>query len=103
VYKRQTYDRYLAARGEANRVRVEEVMTASAAADAGLQAGDLVLRYGDTRIFAPNELVHETRTGTAGELVRLEVIRQGQRLLLDVPRGPLGLRIAASLEAPEEG
>jgi hypothetical protein len=41
--------------------------------------------------------------GTAGEVVRVEVLRQGQRLEVDVPRGPLGVRIAASQGSPGEG
>lgn len=97
------YDRYLAAAGEPNRVRVEDVMMESPAAVAGLQRGDLVLRYGDARIFAPADLVAETRVGTAGEWVPLEVLRQGQRLQISVPRGPLGLRIAASQAPAGEG
>lgn len=97
------YDRYLAARGEPNRVRVDDVMTASPAAAAGLQIGDIVLRYGEVRIFQPGDLVSETRAGTAGEPVRVEVLRAGRRLTVDVPRGPLGLRIAGTLDAPDEG
>jgi len=33
--------------------------------------------------------------------VRVTVLRQGQRIEIDVPRGPLGLRIAASQGAPD--
>ncbi len=95
------YDRYLFALGQANRVRVDEVLTQSPAEQAGLQAGDLIVRYGDARLFAPNELVDETRSGTAGETVQLEIIRSGQRFEVSVPRGPLGLRVAATQGAPE--
>lgn len=97
------YDRYLAARGEPNRVRVDEVMSASPAAAAGLQRGDIVLRYGDARIFRPGDLVAETRAGSAGEPVRVEVLRAGQRIEIEVPRGPLGLRIAAAQGEPGDG
>ena len=97
------YDRYLAAAGQPNRVTVDEVLLESPAAQAGLQAGDVVLRYGDTRIFAPEDLVGETRGGQAGETVRLEVLRQGERITIDVPRGPLGVRIAASQAQPDDG
>ena len=96
----ESYDRYLFALGEPNRVRVDDVMSESPAAEAGLQVGDMIVSYADNRIFAPDELVTQTRSGTAGESVRLEVIRNGERLEIDVPRGPLGLRIAASQVAP---
>jgi PDZ domain len=95
------YDRYLYALGESNRVRVDDVLSESPAAEAGLLAGDMIVRYADARIFAPGELVAQTRDGTAGETVRLEIIRNGQRLEIDVPRGPLGLRIAATQATPE--
>ncbi len=99
----EAYDRYLAALDHPNRVAVNEVMLESPAAAAGIQAGDVVLRYGETRIFAPSELVTATRSGTAGETVRMEIIRQGQRFEMRVPRGPLGVSIAASKGDPGEG
>lgn len=99
----EAYDRYLYALGQTNRVRVDDVMTDSPAADAGLQTGDMILRYGDTRVFAPDELVAQTRRGTPGEVVRLVVIRQGELLTVEVPRGPLGLRIAATQSTPQSG
>ena len=95
------YDRYLFALGETNRVRVDDVLVQSPAAQVGLQAGDLILRYGDVRLFTPGELVDETRSGTAGEVVRLMVNRNGERFEVEVPRGPLGLRVAAAHGAPE--
>jgi S1-C subfamily serine protease len=95
------YDRYLYAMGQLNRVRVDDVLSESPAAQAGLQAGDMIVRYGDSRIFAPDELVAQTRGGTLGEFVQLEIIRQGQRLALEVPRGPLGLRIDAAQGPPD--
>ncbi len=95
------YDRYLFALGETNRVRIDDVLLQSPAAQAGLQTGDLILRYGPTRIFAPAELVAETRAGASGETVRLEVVRNGERFELEVPRGPLGLMIAATQDSPD--
>lgn len=94
------YDRYLFAQGQGNRVRIDDVLSESPAAQAGLQTGDMILRYGDTRIFSPDELVAATRGGTAGEAIQLDVIRNGERVEVDVPRGPLGLRIAASQSEP---
>src|SRR5262249_29817258 len=39
------YDQYLFALGAPNRIRVEDVLAQSAAADAGLQPGDLIISY----------------------------------------------------------
>lgn len=97
------YDRYLSALGEPNRVTVEDVLGDSVAADAGMQVGDMVLRYGDERVFTPNELVAQTRGGTAGELVQVDLLRNGQLIQVEVPRGPLGLRIAAGRGSPFGG
>jgi hypothetical protein len=97
------YDRYLTALGQPNRVKIDEVLLDSPAALAGLQAGDLVLRYGDARIFAPGDLVDETHRGRPGEPIRLEIIRSGQRLLIEVARGPLGIRVGATRTDPDEG
>jgi membrane-associated protease RseP (regulator of RpoE activity) len=97
------YDRYLAALDQPNRVAVDEVLLDSPAAVAGLQVGDVVLRYDETRIFSPDDLVAATRGGTGGETVRVAIIRQGQRLEIEVPRGPLGVRIAGSRSDPGEG
>jgi S1-C subfamily serine protease len=96
----EAYDRYLFAQGHTNRVRIDDVMTESPAAIAGLQPHDMILRYGDTRVFLPEDLVTETQGGIAGEMVRLEVIRNGERLHIDVPRGPLGVRIAPTQDSP---
>jgi len=97
------YDRYLAALGQPNRVTVSEVLMESPAAQAGLQPGDVLLRYGETRLFAPEELVAQTHSGMPGEPVPLEVLRQGQRIEIEVRRGPLGLGVAPGHGNPSEG
>lgn len=94
------YDRYLFAIGQTNRVRVDDVLSESPAAGVGLQTGDMIIRYGDTRLFAPRDLVDQTHSGSPGEMVRLEVLRNGQRFEVEVPRGPLGLRVNAIQDVP---
>ncbi|MBX3027251.1 PDZ domain-containing protein [bacterium] len=94
------YDRYLFALGQTNRVRVDDVMTDSPAAQAGLAQGDVIVRYGDTRVFAPAELVTQTQLGEPGEWVQLLITRQGVPMTVQVPRGPLGLRVNATQTMP---
>lgn len=94
------YDKYLFALGQTNRVRVDDVMTDSPAAQAGLATGDMILSYGDTRIFAPDDLVAQTQQGNPGDVVQLLIIRQGKPMTIQVPRGPLGLRINPTQSMP---
>ena len=79
-------------------------MTGSPAADAGLERGDLLLSYGERRIFDPMELREQTLAGDAGGLTEVELLRDGQVLRVFVPRGPLGIRTTpATREPPPAG
>lgn len=95
------YDRYLFALGHTNRVIVNDVMFDSVAEDVGLQTGDLIISYGETRVFAPDELSSQTRAGTAGDPITVEVVRNGKRFDVEVPRGPLGVRIGVAQDDPD--
>jgi hypothetical protein len=85
------YDRYLYAAGRPNRVVVGHVISRSSAAEAGLRPGDAILRYGDQRVFSGQDLIDAASVGTPGESAEMEVLRDGHRLRLQVPRGPLGV------------
>ena len=94
------YDLLLFATGRPNRVVVREVFDRSPARDAGLEPGDTILRYDDTRIFAPGELRHASTLGELGEFVRVEVLREGRSREIYVPRGPLGILIKSESRTP---
>ncbi len=98
----EAYDRYLYASGQANRVRVAAVIPGSAAEQAGVKAGDLILRYGENRLFGWRELQQATTRGNRDEYVSLSVMRDGQETLLWVPRGPLGVRLSMMRVNPEQ-
>ena len=73
----------------------------SAPADqAGLQSGDQILSYNGSRVFSPGEIRRETSSGTRGEFVAVEVLRDGQPQIIYVPRGPLGVQMGASVTKP---
>ncbi len=84
------YDQYLYAMGRPNRIGVNRVLKTSPAQQSGLREGDSIVSYDGQRIFSVQELIaYETR-GKAGETVTMEVIRDGRRVQIYVPRGPLG-------------
>lgn len=95
------YDRYLFATGQPNRVVVESVIPGSAAQEAGITAGDLLLQYDDRTIFSGTEVQAATVAGQAGERVAITVLRGGERIQHDVPRGPLGIRFQSESLRPD--
>jgi membrane-associated protease RseP (regulator of RpoE activity) len=94
------YDRMLYATDQNNRVVVKSVIGGSAAATAGLREGDYVLSYDSERTFKPGDVRRGTTAGVKGEPVRVIVERSGDRLSFVVPRGPLGVRMAAEQGPP---
>ena len=96
------YDRYLFAMGQRNRVIVNDVMVRSAAEDAGLQSGDLIISYDGARVFTREELVDQTHDGDIGDSVVLRIIRNREPIEIEVPRGPLGLRIGSTQDDPNQ-
>lgn len=95
------YDWFLYASGQFNRVVVAAVLAGSPAREAGLQPGDALLRYGERRVFEPDELQRATTAGRAGESVRVELLREGERRTLTLPRGPIGINLYVDRARPE--
>lgn len=85
------WDWVLYASGRDNRVVVSRVMQGSVSQDAGIEKGDVFLRYDDRRVFDVPGLQQATTTGQAGETVAVDVLREGEEYRFYVPRGPLGL------------
>ncbi|MBT8089644.1 MAG: PDZ domain-containing protein [Gammaproteobacteria bacterium] len=85
------YERYLQAQGQATSIQVTRVLDSSPASQAGLQPGDQIVSYDGERVFDVNELRELTLQGRAGEDVVIEIERDGVRMQLSVPRGPVGI------------
>ena len=85
------YENYLQSMGQPTAVMVQEVFGSSPANRAGLQAGDQLVSYGGTRVFSMTELRSQVMQGQTGEDVVIEIMRDGTRMQLIVPRGPLGI------------
>ena len=85
------FERYLQAQGSATAVTVREVIDASPANRAGLRPGDEIVGYDGNRVFGMYELRSMAFSGNPGEDVVVEIVRDGQRMQLVLPRGPLGI------------
>ena len=69
------FEKYLQAQGNATVVTVREV----------------IVSYDGNRVFGMNDLRSMSFSGNRGEDVVVEVIRDGQRVQLVLPRGPMGI------------
>lgn len=85
------YARYLEVQGQPTSVTVTQVMSGSPGNSAGLQPGDQLVSYSGRRVFDVADLRHQTMQGDPGEDVVIEVDRDGMRIQLTVPRGPIGI------------
>lgn len=96
----EAYDRYLYSAGRSNRVSIASVIAGSAADIAGLQVGDIIMRYASQRMFNMQEVRDATREGVRNEPILLEVVRDQQPIAFEVTRGPLGVTMTASRVEP---
>ena len=96
----EAYDRFLFEAGRNNRVTIVSIIPGSEAEFAGVQVGDTVFAYADSRVFTSSELQRATREGQRGESVTLQVERQGQSLFIEVARGPLGVSLSPEQRSP---
>ena len=96
-----SYDAFLFATGKHNRVVLKQVIANSPAGDAGLRAGDVVVRYGGERVFHPVDFKNATSRGDSGAATSLDVWRDGEVLQFSVGRGPLGVQLQPKVAAPD--
>jgi membrane-associated protease RseP (regulator of RpoE activity) len=103
-FDEELYDWMLFASGSPNRVAVTEVLADSAAAEAGLRPGDVLVRYDDRLVLTPLELREATAGGEVGSWVAVEVQRGDESMRVLLPRGPLGVRLEPrALQPPPAG
>jgi hypothetical protein len=94
------YDALLWATGRPNRVELSALLGGSPAVDAGLEDGDIVLRYDDQEIYHALGLQRATRTGDSGSTVSVDVLRGDEELRVYLPRGPLGAQLKPAHTSP---
>jgi len=97
----EDYDWILFASSRDNRVEVNHVMQESAAEDVGIEVGDLVVSYDEQRIFDGKQLQQSTTDGEAGETVSVDLLRDGERIRVYLPRGPIGIGLQHSRTRPD--
>jgi len=88
-----SYDKYLYHTGQPNRVSVESVILGSNAELNGIKTGDMILRYEDEPLYSYRDLRSATTLGEKDELIDVTVQRGDTRLVVSLPRGPLGVRL----------
>ncbi len=98
----EDYDCLLYATGQNNRVVLVKVLSDSPAQAAGLEDGDIVLRYDEHAIFVPGALRQATNEGRSGSLVALDFLRDGDSRRSWVPRGPLGAQLRSKRGPPQK-
>jgi predicted metalloprotease with PDZ domain len=85
------FDQYLYATGQPNRVRVSGVTVGSAAEQAGLEPGDVILAAAGQRVYSNRDLYRITGEGQLGDLVPVTVARGDFHVETYVERGPFGI------------
>jgi serine protease Do len=63
---------------------VRQVYDDTPAAKAGVQPGDVIVRFGDTPVSSPQELTTLVERSAPGRKVPLEILREGKRVPLEV-------------------
>jgi hypothetical protein len=97
----EAYDLLLFATGQTNRVQVNSVDQPQSGAVGALQSGDIIVSYDGVRIFSPAGLAIEMAAGTPGQSVRVDILRQGKPMQIDVPDGVLPIGMEVAQEPPE--
>ena len=85
------FERYLEAQGQPTTIGISQVYTGSPGSEAGLQPGDRLVSYDGERVYSMSDVRRQTMQGAPGESVVIEVERDGMRIQLSVPRGPIGI------------
>lgn len=82
---------------------VTRVLEGSPAQEAGLEAGDIIIRFNDTPIDFSSELPHVVGRVQVGTESRLRVVREGREMTLKVKIGELAEREDAQLGYSSSG
>ena len=97
----EEYDALLYSIGQSNRLLVESVVESSPAQSAGLLPGDVIRGYDGARVFSWSDLRAGIGSGEPDFPVTVEIERDGQIYDVEIPRGPLGVRLDSQSLPPQ--
>lgn len=91
---REEYEQYLTATGGRTEFEIGAILESAPAHDAGLRAGDKIIRYNNQRVFHMGDLRSQVYQVAPGTSVAVEIQRQGSSApeTIYLPAGPLGIR-----------
>lgn len=91
---REEYDQYLNATGGRTEFEIGGILESAPAFEAGLRAGDKIIRYNNQRVFHMGDLRSQVYQVSPGTSVAVEIQRQGSSSAetIYLPAGPLGIR-----------
>jgi len=70
--------------GTGDGAQVQNVQDGSAAAEAGIVEGDVIIKVGDRKVTSADELIVAVRSHQIGERVPVQLVREGRQLTLEV-------------------
>ena len=85
------YERFLTAQGQRTTVQIANVLEGSPGSLAGLRPGDQIVSYNGERTFSITDIRNLTLQGEPGTESVVEIERDGVRMQLNVPTGPIGV------------
>jgi S1-C subfamily serine protease len=65
-------------------VKVDGVSAETAAADAGILAGDLLIAWNDSMLTGPADMMERLREHNPGDVVKVKLIRDGAERVVEV-------------------
>lgn len=86
------YDRYRQGLGRPTGITVQQVLQGSSLVGADLRPGDVIIGYAGKRVYNEAMLNASVSGNRLSGSTTMDVLREGQKLQLVVPSGPLGLQ-----------
>jgi hypothetical protein len=87
----EQFEQYQTQLGKTTAVKVPSVVPQSQAEREGLKAGDMIIRYNDTRVFSAEGLKFAIKNTPPDAVIEIVFVRDGQQFSAYVSSGPIGI------------